>query len=67
MTFHKNGINAPCNGCVRRQVGCHSECEKYAQYKDAVQQAKEAYVERTQTEKDFRGCICTITYRKLYG
>lgn len=67
MTFHKNGINAPCNGCVRRRVGCHSECEKYAQYKDAVQQAKNDYVDRNKTEWDFRHSISTATYKRTYG
>lgn len=26
-------IQAPCKDCEERQVGCHSTCEKYAEYK----------------------------------
>lgn len=24
---------SPCKGCEERQVGCHGQCEKYAEYK----------------------------------
>lgn len=26
-------IDAPCQGCEKRQVGCHSQCEAYKAYK----------------------------------
>ena len=26
-------MNAPCNGCADRTVGCHSVCEKYKDWK----------------------------------
>ena len=25
---------APCKDCVDRKAGCHSECSRYSQYKD---------------------------------
>lgn len=27
---------APCKGCTERVVGCHSNCEKYKEFKDYV-------------------------------
>ena len=29
-------VDAPCKDCANRKVGCHSECEKYTSYKDAI-------------------------------
>lgn len=25
-------INAPCKGCARRQIGCHSQCPDYIEF-----------------------------------
>lgn len=33
-------IQAPCKGCEERQVGCHSTCEKYAEYKKKKNESK---------------------------
>lgn len=30
---------APCQGCRDRQVGCHSGCERYRAYREAVRKA----------------------------
>lgn len=27
-------MNAPCKGCKEREMGCHSKCERYAQFKE---------------------------------
>lgn len=27
-------INSPCKDCKNRYLGCHSECEKYIEYKE---------------------------------
>ena len=26
-------MNCPCKGCVDREVGCHSKCSKYIEWK----------------------------------
>lgn len=49
--------NAPCKGCEKRDVKCHSTCEEYKAWKSAIDAEKEA----TKTDriadgqwKDFR-------------
>lgn len=32
---------APCLGCENRELGCHSKCNKYKQYSDALAKYKE--------------------------
>lgn len=27
-----SGIKVPCHNCEQRHIGCHSECEAYANY-----------------------------------
>ena len=29
-------IQGPCQGCERREVGCHSSCEEYKEYREHV-------------------------------
>jgi hypothetical protein len=28
---------SPCKNCTDREVGCHSKCERYAEYKRAIE------------------------------
>lgn len=28
----------PCKDCTERYVGCHSECEKYAEYRSQIEE-----------------------------
>lgn len=30
-------IVSPCQGCTRRAIGCHSNCEEYAEYREAME------------------------------
>ena len=30
-------MNAPCYGCDFRQNGCHADCEKYKEFRQAVE------------------------------
>lgn len=32
--FHPMGKNAPCRDCEMREVGCHSRCKVYRQYRE---------------------------------
>ena len=34
---------SPCYKCTERYMGCHGECEKYANYKDSVEVVKHEY------------------------
>lgn len=33
-------VNSPCKGCTDRCVGCHSKCEKYAEFKAELERLK---------------------------
>lgn len=39
---------SPCKGCASREVGCHSACEKYAEFRSGRQ---EVYKKRTESRK----------------
>lgn len=30
-------IPVPCHGCSDRRIGCHGKCDKYKQFKEAVE------------------------------
>lgn len=36
-------MNVPCYGCDEREVGCHSECEKYKEYIAENEKRKEEH------------------------
>lgn len=41
---------APCRGCDDRTVGCHSQCDKYIQFKKKIDERNDAkYKERLST------------------
>lgn len=27
-------VKNPCLGCIHRHIGCHSDCERYAEWRD---------------------------------
>ena len=29
-------MNAPCKGCPKREIGCHSKCEAYRAYREPI-------------------------------
>lgn len=33
---------APCKGCGKRQLGCHSKCEPFAEWRAELEKMKEA-------------------------
>ena len=33
--------NSGCYNCTNRKLGCHGKCEKYRQYKSALEEIKE--------------------------
>ena len=35
-------IATPCKGCTRRTIGCHSNCEEYAEYREAMERLNAA-------------------------
>lgn len=42
-------LKAPCKGCEERQVGCHSKCTKYKQFKQEVDKMRK-YEEEKQKQ-----------------
>ena len=52
-------MNVPCNECKKRYLGCHAECEDYAEFKAKMAEInekrraeKEAYCEFKSYKKD---------------
>lgn len=55
-TIKKWYINAPCKGCTKRYLGCHSECNDYIEY-DKANKAKRQFLYH-EREKD------SVTYSR---
>ena len=46
--------NTPCYGCGDRVVGCHSSCEKYAEYhKKITEMRKERWIDASCKDVNF--------------
>ena len=46
-------VQAPCKGCEERQVGCHSQCERYLSYVKMKDEQKKELDEIRYSENDF--------------
>ena len=42
---------SPCKDCEERHVGCHSKCEKYAEFRKEVNEKREALREQQKLEE----------------
>lgn len=43
---------SPCKDCEEREVGCHSTCEKYIEYKEIHEKETEAIKRERQKESE---------------
>lgn len=58
-------IKSPCHKCKEREVGCHSTCEKYAEFRQRLDEINERereakyagqlFGKATRSQKMFRG------------
>lgn len=46
---------APCHGCTDRSITCHSECDKYKEWKTEYDRKLDAYNKKTSFIKDLIG------------
>lgn len=54
-------IKPPCKDCDRREIGCHSHCKEYKEYRRLIDARKEA--EKSKKEADI---ICEeITVKRI--
>ena len=54
-------INAPCKGCEKRYVGCHSKCPDYLAFK----KAHDALLEKMRKEIDARVDADEVSKRRF--
>lgn len=48
---------APCHKCTARELGCHSTCRKYADYKSGIVERQKIYNSQWEAMDLFiRGC-----------
>lgn len=45
----------PCKGCEDRFIGCHTECSRFAAYREKVDQEKAAILKEKEKEADLLG------------
>ncbi len=49
---HNNTILSPCKECKDRRAGCHSECEKYKEYKQTLYEFHKGLYKRHNAEQE---------------
>lgn len=47
------GITAPCKDCPDHAMGCHSKCDKYAEFKKQVEEYNETVRKAKKIDKEF--------------
>lgn len=55
----RSKLEGSCKNCKDRHIGCHSECEKYAEFKQDIEDLKEkirneSYSEKNMTSRHMR-------------
>lgn len=70
MIINSSRLVAPCKGCTSRYVGCHSECDKYIEFRKALDEenaeryhAKQLYMDANQIQASR---IEAVTSGKMY-
>ena len=67
--------NAPCKGCSCRRLRCHSECEKYAEWKRKIAEIEGkrhkaleyyAYQHDKIVEEEFKLCKSSKAYKERF-
>lgn len=53
VKFASFGITGPCLDCEERHPGCHSECEKYLEYRKKLDEARAKYQKQRETENNY--------------
>jgi len=62
---------APCKGCSEREIGCHGSCEKYSEYRSAMddirkkQLEEQKYVNYTAVRKERLLLRCGLNVKQL--
>ena len=51
--INNNLPSAPCKGCEKRYVGCHSKCEEYIDYKKRAEEASKLVADKKSFENIF--------------
>lgn len=60
-------MKAPCKDCPNRQIGCHSTCEKYLEFRKEVDRLKQERIAKRDVDQYVRESITKnymITFRK---
>ena len=40
-----HSVVAPCKDCQERKIGCHTDCERFSDYRKATEESKEQFDE----------------------
>lgn len=64
-------MNVPCHGCGDRQIGCHSSCERYAEYTNKlIAIRKQKWFEKSVDELNYLAKAKTLkekNWRESHG
>ena len=56
--------DCPCKGCGLRQVGCHGECQKYAEWRNEEHKRTEDYRRKKQVDAEIAEYVRDSNGRK---
>lgn len=55
---------APCKGCEQREIGCHSSCGRYREYRQAMDEYNEQKYQQKEARFHMTGRILRSIKRK---
>lgn len=53
-------IQAPCKGCEERQVGCHTDCARYTEFRKKADKYKRDKQKAMARNASTQGCLRTL-------
>ena len=56
---------APCKGCEDREIGCHSHCDRYAEFRKVVDEKREMIKELKKVDEF--AAVSSIRHCKRIG
>lgn len=57
-------ISNPCKDCEDRELGCHSQCDKYSEFKSKIEEIKEERIKQNFID-DYRITRVERTNKKM--
>ena len=55
---------SPCKDCPDREVGCHSKCQKYAEFRKGIDESNMAVDEKRRGDREWHSYVIRRNSRR---